>query len=88
MGCSNITDFSHIFEQTNFNSDISNWDVSSGTDFSYIFRSLHLIKILVVGMLMELFSCCLFMLWNSILIECWEMGRKQWNHFNSMFEIF
>ena len=34
---SNITDMSSLFEETNFNGDISKWNVSKVTDMSFMF---------------------------------------------------
>ena len=35
---SNIIDMSNLFEESEFNGDISNWDVSNVTDMTFMFR--------------------------------------------------
>ena len=34
-----VTDFSHAFANTDFNDDITNWDVSSATNMNFMFQS-------------------------------------------------
>ena len=50
MGCVNVTNMLYAFTNSNFNKDISQWDVSNVTNMEHMFRMSKFVKILVHGM--------------------------------------